>query len=159
MSVRARYVFDTDTLISAALSKGLKPSQALREASQRGDILLSSDTLRELAEVFRRSKFDKYLTSAERDEFFQTLVDNSTFIKPEEEIRAYRDPKDNKFLELAVSGEAQCIVTGDADLLVLHPFRGVDIKTSADFLETLKNKEPRKGTLKILHQSIYFCGG
>jgi predicted nucleic acid-binding protein len=45
-----------------------------------------------------------------------------------------RDPKDNKFLELAVSGRATHIVTGDPDLLTLHPFRGVAIMTAQAFL-------------------------
>jgi predicted nucleic acid-binding protein len=49
-------------------------------------------------------------------------------------VRACRDAKDDKFLELAVNGEAQFIVTGDADLLGLHPFRGVQILTPAAFL-------------------------
>ena len=45
-----------------------------------------------------------------------------------------RDAKDNKFLELAVSGKADCIVSGDADLLVLNPFRGIPILTPREFL-------------------------
>ena len=134
MSVRARYVFDTNTLVSALLFERSKPGRAFYEAFQRGKILLSSDTVNEFADVLQRSKFDRYATLAKRNEFLRVLVKGSTFIKPEEEIQACRDPKDNKFLELAVSGEAQCIVTGDANLLVLHPFRGIDIKTSVDFL-------------------------
>jgi putative PIN family toxin of toxin-antitoxin system len=45
-----------------------------------------------------------------------------------------RDRKDNKFLELAVSAGATCIITGDKDLLVLNPFKGILILTAADFL-------------------------
>ena len=45
-----------------------------------------------------------------------------------------RDPKDDQILELAVSGNADCIVTGDDDLLTLNPFRGIAIITPADFL-------------------------
>jgi predicted nucleic acid-binding protein len=52
-------------------------------------------------------------------------------------VRACRDPKDDKFLELAVSGAACCVVTGDQDLLALHPFRSVSILTPAQFLEAL----------------------
>ena len=51
-----------------------------------------------------------------------------------ESVGACRDPKDDKFLELAVSGRADYLVTGDLDLLVLDPFRGVRILTPADFL-------------------------
>ena len=49
-------------------------------------------------------------------------------------ISASRDPKDDKFLELAVSGRADLIVSGDADLLVLNPFRGIPVVTPAAFL-------------------------
>jgi putative PIN family toxin of toxin-antitoxin system len=49
-------------------------------------------------------------------------------------IQVCRDPKDDKFLELGVNGTAQLIITGDADLLALHPFRGIDILTRAAYL-------------------------
>jgi len=53
---------------------------------------------------------------------------------PEIEITDCRDPKDNKFLELAVTANASCIITGDDDLLVLHPFRNIPILNASDFL-------------------------
>lgn len=56
------------------------------------------------------------------------------FIEPELRISVCRHPKDNKFLELAIAGNADCIVTGDKDLLVLHPFRGIKIISPSDFL-------------------------
>lgn len=49
-------------------------------------------------------------------------------------IRASRDPKDGTFLEAAVNGRADVIVTGDTDLLELNPFRGITIVTPADYL-------------------------
>ena len=52
-------------------------------------------------------------------------------------VRACRDPKDDKFLEVAINGGAEWIVTGDNDLLVLHPFEGVDIVSPADYLARL----------------------
>jgi len=45
-----------------------------------------------------------------------------------------RDPKDNKFLELAISGQATHVLTGDSDLLELHPFRGIAVVTPQQFL-------------------------
>ena len=62
------------------------------------------------------------------------LVRIGVFIEPKIEITECRDPKDNKFLELAVAGKADCIVTGDKDLLVLHPFRNIRIITPKEFL-------------------------
>ena len=56
---------------------------------------------------------------------------------PARSITACRDPKDNKDLELAVAGPAEVLVTGDEDLLVLHPFEGIPVVTSADLLRRL----------------------
>jgi predicted nucleic acid-binding protein len=50
-------------------------------------------------------------------------------------IRACRDPRDDKFLEVAVNGRADAIVTGDQDLLVLNPFQGIPILSPAGYLE------------------------
>lgn len=59
---------------------------------------------------------------------------------PTEGIRMCRDSKDDKFLELAVSGRAHCIVSGDSDLLILNPFRGIVILTAAEFLEATEGE-------------------
>ena len=50
-------------------------------------------------------------------------------------VQACRDPRDNKFLEIAVNGEADIIISGDEDLLVLHPFRGIEIVTPKIYVE------------------------
>jgi predicted nucleic acid-binding protein len=50
-------------------------------------------------------------------------------------LKAPRDPDDGKFLETAIAGEADCLVTGDGDLLVLDPFRGLRIVAPRAFLE------------------------
>jgi putative PIN family toxin of toxin-antitoxin system len=63
------------------------------------------------------------------------LVRIREFIEPKIEITECRDPKDNKFLELAVAGNADCIVTGDNDLLVLNPFRNIRIITPKEFID------------------------
>ena len=51
-----------------------------------------------------------------------------------QQVRACRDPHDDKFLEAAVNGRADVIITGDKDLLELHPFRGIAIVGPADYL-------------------------
>jgi putative PIN family toxin of toxin-antitoxin system len=58
-------------------------------------------------------------------------------VTPQKKISAYRDPKDNKFLEAALAGEADCIVSGDADLLVLTPFEDIPILRPAEVLAKL----------------------
>jgi uncharacterized protein len=133
MSESVRHVFDTNTLVSAILFEHSTPGQALRRALSRGRVLLSSSTLEELAEVLQREKFARYVTAAEREEFLVAFVERALFVEPMEEVRACRDAKDDKFLELAVSGRAAYIISGDADLLVLHPFRDIAIMTAEDF--------------------------
>ena len=95
---------------------------------------MSASTLEELADVLERAKFDRYLTGSEREEFLEALVERAIFVEPTEEIRVCRDARDDKFLELAVTGSADCIITGDSDLLTLNPFRGIPIVTAAQFL-------------------------
>jgi uncharacterized protein len=134
MSESVRHVFDTNTLVSAVWFEHSKPGQALRRALRRGRVLLSLSTLEELAEVLQREKFERYVTAAEREEFLVAFVERALFIEPREVIRVCRDARDNKFLELAVSGRATYIISGDDDLLVLHPFRDIAIMTVAEFL-------------------------
>ncbi len=66
-------------------------------------------------------------------QFLAVLVREATLVEITETIAECRDPKDDKFLELAIGGKAACIVSGDKDLLVLHPFRGIPILTPAGF--------------------------
>jgi predicted nucleic acid-binding protein len=68
------------------------------------------------------------------------LVHRAMFIEPAEEIRACRDASDDKFLELAVSGNAACIISGDSDLLILNPFRNIAIMTAAVFVESTEEE-------------------
>ncbi|MDZ7967328.1 MAG: putative toxin-antitoxin system toxin component, PIN family [Nostoc sp. DedSLP03] len=130
------FVFDTNVLISAFLFSQSKPRQALDQALDIGVIVLSDSVLSELQEVLYRPKFDKYLTQERRQDFLKDLTENSQFIDVIEQINECRDPKDNKYLELAVSAKAECIVTGDDDLLVLNPWRGIEILTVQEFLDS-----------------------
>ena len=122
MSSRARYILDTNTLVSAVLFEHSVPGQALRRALKQGEVLVSPATLEELAEVFSREKFDRYVTTAEREEFLEAFVERATFVEPIEVIQICRDPKDDKFFELAVSGGAAYLISGDKDLRSLPPF-------------------------------------
>lgn len=127
-----RFVFDTNTLVSAALFPDSTPGHALRLALERGTLLSSPDTL---SEVLSRKKLDRYLTHDEREEFFEAFVARAEILEPTRSVRECRDPKDDKFLELAIEGRAKAIVTGDEDLLVLHPFRGISIVAASAFAE------------------------
>ncbi len=139
MNSNARYVFDTNVLVSALIFEESKPGQAFRYALQNGQVLLSLPVLEETAEVMSREKLGRYVTAEDRDEFLQALVGRARFIEPAAQIRICRDPKDDKFLELAISGAAAHVISGDDDLLTLSPFRGIEILTPHDFLSRLED--------------------
>ena len=145
MSSKPRYVFDTNVTISAALFERSLPGQALHAALMSGELLISQTSLAEMGEVLSRKKFDRYLTPEEREEFLVKLVRQAVVLEVTEAVRACRDAKDDKFLEIAVCGRATCVVTGDADLLTLHPFRGIPILSPAQFLDLLARQSKSSG--------------
>ncbi len=131
---RARGVFDNNVLVSAALLGGV-PRLAFDKLLDNGAVLISVPVLLELAEVLNREKFDRYVTHDERMRFMVGFLKVAEMIETSETITVCRDPKDDKLLELATSGNADFLVTGDKDLLVLNPFRGVKIITPREFLD------------------------
>ncbi|UNU26918.1 putative toxin-antitoxin system toxin component, PIN family [Microcoleus vaginatus] len=130
-----RCVIDTNVLISALLFKTSVPFRAIELAETKGIILYSETTLNELEQVLNRKKFNKYLSLEDRQVFLLKFISSSQLVSITENITVCRDEKDNKFLDLAVSGNANVIVTGDLDLLVLTPFQGVEIVTPDMFIE------------------------
>jgi putative PIN family toxin of toxin-antitoxin system len=133
-----RYVFDTNVIVSALLFEHSKPDRVLRYALANGEVLLSLELLEELNEILGREKFNRYVTSEEREEFLATLVERAVLVEIVEQVQECRDRKDDKVLELALNGAANYIITGDRDLLVLHPFRGVLIITADEFLKAIE---------------------
>ena len=131
---KRRIVIDTNVFISALLIKKSQPFQVINIAFKQGIIIYSDATFTELQQVLACRKFDKYITLEERNIFLFKLANESELVEIQEEIQACRDAKDDKFLELAVNGNADLIVTGDTDLLVLNPFRGIEIITPEVFL-------------------------
>jgi len=118
MKDELRFVFDTNVLISATLFKGSVPRQALDSARRIGKVIMSWPTMAELQEVLGRKRFDKYISEDERMLFLEVLALDVVPIEISETVTDCRDSKDNKFLEVAVNGDADCIVSGDGDLLV-----------------------------------------
>ena len=99
-------------------------------------LLTIRDLVTELREVLARPKFDRYLTTMVRDEFLAAYILEAEWIAVTESIAECRDPKDDKVLEAAINGQATCVISGDDDLLVLSPFRGVDILPPAGFIQS-----------------------
>ena len=131
---KARWVIDTNVLVSAMLFEGSIPGQATFHVLDKARLLSSADSLGETIEVVTRKKFDKYVTSDERAVFLSKLIRSVVLVEPSEKIEVCRDSKDNRYLEVAVEGRSSGIITGDEDLLVLHPFRGISIITPAQYL-------------------------
>lgn len=139
MSAFGRVVFDTSTLVSAALRVGSTPHQALMQAIALGDVCVSAATLAELEQVLARPKFDRYQPQDVRLAFVDLLRKLALLVPVSamdeaSVIPACRDPKDNPFLALVLACEADVLVSSDADLLVLHPWRGVPILTPGVYL-------------------------
>jgi uncharacterized protein len=123
---KPRYVLDTNVIVSALLFPASVPGNALIEALNRGELLLSAETIEEVASVLRRPKFDPYVRPEERNLFLATLIRRARLVQPTEHLSLCRDPNDNKWLELALAGEAALVITGDDDLIALNPFRNSD---------------------------------
>ena len=116
-------------LISGVLSTTSTPAKALDRAINHAQLLASKATLRELIEKFLSPKFDRYVSRERRDSLLTRLMPLLEVVEIAQAVRASRDPTDDKFLELAVNGRADVIVTGDSDLLALNPFNGIAILT------------------------------
>jgi|SRR5580698_3264262 putative PIN family toxin of toxin-antitoxin system len=135
MTQLRRLVLDTNVLVSAALRNGSLTHSALLKARMEAKLLASEDTLAEFRTVLLRDKFDRYVDTVLRENLLQEYARHCTLVPISTPIRACRDPNDDKFLEVAVHGRADAIVTGDGDLLVLNPFRGIAILTPRAYLQ------------------------
>ena len=140
MSSRPRFVFDTNAIVSAFLFENSAPGIALLVALEQGEVLLSVQIATELRAVLGRQKFDRYLPLQQRERLLKALIQSCVLIDVTSSIDACRDPKDNTVLELAVSGAAHCIISGDEDLLTLNPFREIPILKPVTFLEWLNTQ-------------------
>lgn len=132
-----RVVVDSNVLISALLLPGSKPHQVIQLLAERNTALLFSDsTFAELVTRLAKPKFDQYRTPQQLETFLDWLSELGEWVVPGLNVNACRDSDDNKFLSLAISGEADCVISGDKDLLVLHPFENIQILSPADFLSS-----------------------
>lgn len=127
-------VIDTNLWISRLLLPGETAARAVDQGLAWGVPLMSDATLAELADVLGRARFDRYVSRNDRQQFLRLLGGVVRLIPITQRIAACRDPGDDKFLDVALSGDARLILTGDQDLLALHPFHGIEIRAPAQFL-------------------------
>ena len=135
-----RVVMDTSTLVGAMLRTESKPRQALLAVVKSHVLCVSQSTLTELQVVLQRSKFDRYAPLQTRLEFLDVVTQTAQLYEIDTaseaaSLSACRDPKDDKFLALAMACEAMVIISSDADLLSLQRWNNIAIISPADFLE------------------------
>lgn len=128
-------MFDTNVLVSALLLPDSKPRQALDRALQEGKVLLSFAVLAELYEDLSRKQFRRDFDEEGIRTFVAVLTREAEWVDVDVRITACRNSKDDKFLELGVSGHATHIITGDTDLLALNPFQGIQIVPPQELLK------------------------
>lgn len=137
MSQTEKIIIDTNTLISSLLLKGSTTFKAMEKARNVGALIFSEETFLEFEIVLLRKKFDRYFSKEERLQIIEKTHNEGVFIAVTSTLQVSRDPKDDKFLNLAIDAKASCIITGDKDLLVLTPFKNISILSPFDFLHSL----------------------
>jgi len=130
----SRVVVDTNVFVSAAIIPLSIPRQAVNLVLEQGILLLSEPTYEQLIRVLHRSKLDAYVSLERREAFLAQLGSVAEFVPIVQLVRECRDPTDDKFLEVALNGRADVIVTGDTDLLEMQPWREISILTPNDYL-------------------------
>lgn len=130
MKFGKRIVLDTSTLISAVLRQNTIPRQVLIKALSEGELCASPATLAELEDVIARDKFDRYLDLNARLDFVAKYRDKVRLFQVSKDDEAAldipcRDPRDNKFLALAIACSADVLVSSDEDLLTLNPYGSI----------------------------------
>lgn len=127
-------VFDASTLVGAAIRRGSVPDQAVRHGFASDQVAVSEAVMAELLDVLYRPRLARFVDPVLRDDVLSLLDIDGRFFVTAERVTDCRDPKDDKYLELALVSRADRIVSSDGDLLVLHPWRGVSILRPADYL-------------------------
>ena len=130
-------VIDTNVLISAVLSPNGTAKKSFVKAIAYFKLLQSEATYEELLTRLQKKKFDKYISLEDRKQFLHWVRIDSNFLIVENQTTICSDPDDNKFLDLASTGEADYLITGDQDLLSLDVYQNTRIIQPALFLRII----------------------
>jgi putative PIN family toxin of toxin-antitoxin system len=130
-----RVVIDTNVYVSQFIRPNSVAGRAVIKAWEEATTLVSTATWTELCIVLKRPKFGRYIGAGLLTPFVNHVWSVAEQVAIRSPIHACRDPRDDKFLEVAVHGRADAIVTGDSDLLDLNPFGGIAVLTPAEYLE------------------------
>lgn len=130
-----RLVVDTNVFVSRLLLPRSLAAQAFDKALAEGRLLMSEATLAELARVLARPKFDRYVDLRDRQSFIEYLAPLVEIVGILQQFTVCRDARDDMFLDVAINGRADAVITGDSDLLALDPFMGVRVLTPSAWLQ------------------------
>jgi uncharacterized protein len=130
-----RVVVDTNVLVSFAIRPNRDFERLFDYLAAHAMTLVSEETVAEIFAVLSREKFRRYISQNSAIDYVEWYVGISESVVVQEHIAACRDPKDDKFLALAVAGKADCIIAGDSDLLDMVAYNGIPIYRAAEFLK------------------------
>lgn len=139
-----RVVLDTNIIVSRYLTPLGPAGEILRQwRDDRFELLVSEATLEELRDVLQRPAIRgrQRLTLKEIDEIIEGFLTAATVVYPTDAIQVAADPDDDKFLECAVAGGAEVIVSRDPHLLDLKEYRGIRILSPVAFLRLLEQDD------------------
>lgn len=137
-------VLDTNVIASAVLIRGGIEDRVLRAwFAGQYRVVLSAPILEEVQRVLQypRVRSRRWMSDEETGHLLEQLAESSLLVEGKQRLRISRDPADDKFLAAALEGNADYVVTGDADLLELGKYRDSEIVTPRQFLQVL-HQEP-----------------
>jgi len=133
-----RAVLDTNVLISGVIATGVPHELLVGGFNHEYQIVVSVETLTEFRETLLKYPERFHMDNEEVQKEVETIRYFAEFVEPQEDIRAVEDdPDDDKFLEAAMAGDVDYLVSGDRHLLNLDTFRGIDIVEPRTFYEQL----------------------
>jgi putative PIN family toxin of toxin-antitoxin system len=129
-----RVVVDTNILVSFAIRPNQDFDRLFDYLAVHATTMVSEETITELFTVLTRETFRSYIPLQSAIDYVEWYAGISESVAVTEHAAACRDPRDDKFLSLAVAGKADCVVSGDSDLLDMVDYRGIPIYRAAEFL-------------------------
>jgi uncharacterized protein len=134
-----RVIFDTNIWISFLIGKQFASMKELLVNAAIQPIF-SDRLLDEILTTTQKPKLQKYFQKDRVDDLMIFLSEIGEITESKSIVSACRDPKDNYLLALSKDSNADFLVTGDRDLLVLARFDRTEILTYQDFLNTINNE-------------------
>lgn len=141
MGKRTKIVLDTNIWVSIFFNKILSREFSKLFRDNKIEVFVSEEILKEIARVLEYPKIKSILEKAEigaRD-VLEEIIGKSKLVYPEKKVEIIKeDPEDNKFLECALKGEVEYVVSGDKHLLKIKEFKGVKIVSANEFLDMIE---------------------